>query len=321
MPVLDGAATLEDCLQAIGASSFSEWELVVVDDGSSDESPAIATQAGAKLLRTEGRCGPGAARNLGASHARGEVLLFVDADCSVLTDTLARVAEVFRREPQIDALFGSYDDAPSAPGIVARYKNLQHHFVHQQGSESASTFWAGCGAIRKTVFERLGGFDTGRFERPSIEDIELGDRLTRAGGRIRLAKDVQVTHHKAWTLIGVVRSDILDRGIPWTRLLLERGPAQRDLNLGFQGRLSVVLALLMVLGLVLAPVWPRTLMITLGAGLVLLWLNWRFYWLLARKGGPTLLLGGMAMHWLYQISCAVAFLGGHWLFWRSGEGR
>jgi len=316
VPVLDAAGTLEKCLRAIGESSFPDWELIVVDDGSTDGSMEIAAAAGATVLQTEGRRGPGAARNLGAGQARGEVLFFIDADCSATPETLARAVEILRREPQVDALFGSYDDAPSAPGLVARYKNLQHHFVHQQGKEEATTFWAGCGAVQRSVFERLGGFDTQRYGRPCIEDIELGYRLTQAGCHIRLARQVQVTHHKAWTLGGVLRSDLVDRGIPWTLLLLEEKPARKGLNVSFQGRLSVVLSLLMVLGLILAPFWPRTLMISLGAGLVFLWLNAAFYRLLARKGGAALLIGGIVMHWLYQLNCAAAYLAGHLLFWR-----
>lgn len=316
VPVLDGAGTLAACLRAIGDSSFTDWELIVVDDGSGDESPEIAARSPATVLHTTGRTGPGAARNLGAREARGEVLFFIDADCSVGPDTLTRAVEILRREPDLDALFGSYDDTPSAPGIVARYKNLQHHFVHQQGDEEATTFWAGCGAIRRSVFESLGGFDTERYERPSIEDIEFGYRLTAGGGRVRLAKDVQVKHHKAWTLPGVLRSDLLDRGIPWTLLLLESGQDQEALNVDFRGQLSVVLALMMLLGGGLALVWPRALLLVVGAGLVLVWLNVRFYRLLARKGGLRLLLGGIALHWLYQLNCAVAYLTGHLLFWR-----
>ena len=315
VPVLDGADTLGACLRDLHGSSYTDWELIVVDDGSTDGSMEIAAAAGAKVLQTAGRQGPGAARNLGARRAHGEVLFFIDADCSAAPETLARAVEVLDQEPQLDALFGSYDDAPSAPGLVARFKNLQHHFVHQQGSEQATTFWAGCGAIRRSVYERLGGFDTQRYGRPCIEDIELGHRLVEGGGQIRLAKDVQVKHHKAWTLGGVLRSDLVDRGIPWTLLLLEEGPAHKGLNLDFRGRWSVVLSVLVGLGLLLAPAWPRTLMISLGAGVVLLWLNAGFYRLLARKGGPTLLMGGIVMHWLYQLNCAAAYLTGHVLSW------
>ncbi len=320
VPVLDGAVTLGACLEALEASSFADFELLVVDDGSTDDSGEIARRAGARVLETSGREGPGAARNLGARHSLGEVLFFVDADCSVEPQTLARAAGVLQSQPEIDALFGSYDDSPSAPGLVARFKNLQHHFVHQQSEEIATTFWAGCGAIRRPVFERLAGFDTDRFGRPSIEDIDLGYRLRRAGGEIRLIKDLQVKHHKAWSFASVLRTDLLDRGIPWTLLMLEGQETGRDLNLDFRARASVVLALLLVLGLLLAPFWPRCLLISAGAGLILLWLNARFYAFLLRRGGLPLMLSGVVLHWIYQLNCAVAYLGGRFLFWRRGPG-
>ena len=318
IPVLNGSETLGACLDSLRGSTFADWELIVVDDGSTDDSAAIAARAGSTLLQTKGRQGPGAARNQGASQANGENLLFVDADCSVAPDALERVAEILLLEPEIDAVFGSYDDAPSAPGVVARYKNLQHHFVHQQAGSEATTFWAGCGAIRRAAFASLGGFDTQKYERPAIEDIELGYRLRDAGGRIRLAKDVQVKHHKAWTFTAVLRSDLLDRGIPWTLLLLERADVGRDLNLGLEGRLSVVLALVLLFGLVVSVFSSAALLLSLGAGLGLLWLNAGFYRLLARQGGVTLALGGIGLHWLYQLNCAAAYLIGRFRFWRRG---
>ena len=281
--------------------------MVYVDSGSTDQSVGNAREHGAEVLQTAGRQGPAAARNLGAARAGGDILLFVDADCSVAPETLDQILEVFSREPDLDALFGSYDDSPSAAGLIARYKNLQHHYVHQQGAEEATTFWAGCGAIRKRVFESLGGFDTRRYERPSIEDIELGYRLRRAGGRIRLAKQVQVTHHKAWTLGGVLRSDLLDRGIPWTLLILESQPAEAALNVDARGRWSVVLAALVVLGLVAAPFWPWALALCLVSAGLLVWLHAGFYRLLFRNGGAGLLMVGLVMHGLYHLNCGLAY--------------
>ncbi len=55
-------------------------------------------------------------------------------------------------EPDLAAVFGSYDDEPAAPNFLSQYKNLFHHFVHQQGSAEASTFWSGCGAILWPTF-------------------------------------------------------------------------------------------------------------------------------------------------------------------------
>ena len=92
MPVLNGGADLDRCLTALRGSAFRDWELIVVDDGSSDGSPERARAAGARVLESGGRRGPGAARNLGAGEARGDYLFFLDADCEVHTDTLARAA-------------------------------------------------------------------------------------------------------------------------------------------------------------------------------------------------------------------------------------
>ncbi|MCZ6506425.1 MAG: glycosyltransferase family A protein, partial [Acidobacteria bacterium] len=178
MPVLNGGRAFEQCLDAVARSGFRDWELIVVDDGSSDASVELAARHGARVLATKGRQGPAAARNLGSEAAVGRFLFFLDADCEVHPDTLERAARHLEADPDLDALFGSYDLSPAATGLVSQFKNLLHHFVHQSGEEQATTFWAGCGVVRRETFLRLGGFDAGRFPRPSIEDIELGYRMT-----------------------------------------------------------------------------------------------------------------------------------------------
>src|SRR5205814_2113371 len=127
------------------------------------------------------------------------------------------------------------------PGAVSQYKNLLHHYVHQTGRAEAGTFWAGCGAIRREVFLAAGGFAASAYPRPSIEDIELGVRLTRGGRRVVLRPEIQATHLKAWTLASVVRSDVLDRAIPWTRLVLDEGRLPDDPNLPPSHRLTGLL--------------------------------------------------------------------------------
>jgi GT2 family glycosyltransferase len=83
-------------------------------------------------------------------------------------------------------VFDSYDDETGEKNFISQYKNLFHHFVHQQSNTEAVTFWAGCGAIRQEIFDKVGGFDTARYARPSIEDIELGYWMRRMGYRLML---------------------------------------------------------------------------------------------------------------------------------------
>ena len=189
------------------------------------------------------------------------MIFFLDADVAVHSQTLGRALARFEADPGLTALFGSYDDQPAAPGFVSQYRNLLHHFVHQQGDfrddvRPAHTFWTGCGTIRRDVFLEYGGFDPRLYPRPAIEDIELGYRLTRAGHRIVLARDVLATHCKRWTLPEMVRTDIFRRGVPWTLLIKRTGTIETDLNVKAGQKACVALTGLSLLAVLLSALVP-----------------------------------------------------------------
>jgi GT2 family glycosyltransferase len=247
VPVHNGGDDLRRCLQAIGRSEWPVLECIVVDDASTDgRTVETAERCGARVLRLPRQLGPAAARNAGAAAARGDLLLFTDADVVLHADAIARAARTLGGDPGIAAVFGSYDDRPGDPGLLSRYRNLYHHWNHQVGNVEASTFWSGCGAIRRPVFAAAGGFSEA-FARPSIEDIELGYRLRAAGHRIRLLKDMQCSHLKRWTLGNMVRTDILLRGAPWVALLQRFKDVPADLNLGWRSRLATACTGLLLL--------------------------------------------------------------------------
>ncbi len=244
IPVRNGATHLRACLQAL-ALSTSDFECIVVDDASTDHSAQIAQESGAVVLVTGDVQGPAAARNLGASAARSDLLLFLDSDVCVQPDTLTRVIALFAGEKDLSAAFGSYDDTPEKEDFLSQYRNLMHHFIHQRSRTTAKTFWSGFGAIRTAVFNAHGGFDTS-FSRPAIEDIDLGHRLSRSGCRIILDPTLQVKHLKEWSFYGMLRTDVLDRAIPWTELILRNSEMHRDLNLSISQRISVALAFVLI---------------------------------------------------------------------------
>ena len=220
---------LRRSLVSLKNSDFGSYELIVVDDASQDSTPQVAYELGARVVRLSQQSGPAQARNRGAEIAQGRILLFIDADVCVQRTTLSEFARVFREDATVAAAFGSYDDRPKAGNLVSQYRNLLHHYVHQQGCKEASTFWAGCGAVRRDVFRDIGGFDA-RYARPCIEDIELGIRLRKAGHRILLSPDIQVTHLKHWSFVGMLKADIFDRAITWTTLILSERDCTNDLN-------------------------------------------------------------------------------------------
>ncbi len=318
VPVFNGKLQLPRCLEALRTSEFADFEVIVVDDCSTDNTPQIVERFRARYLRTERKIGPGGGRNLGVRDACGAILVFVDADVVVTPNTLGRIATDFGADPDLAAVFGSYDEAPAWSDFLSQYKNLMHHYVHQMASGRASTFWAGCGAIRKDVFLEFGGFDTERYPHPSIEDIDLGFRMFLAGRKILLDKMIQVKHLKKWTVRGLLRADINYRAIPWTRLILETRSLPADLNLTLASRISAALVGLLVLGILALPVaslgwlpWisSAALLAALAVIVVLLFvLNWRVYAWFAKRRGWLFTCGAALAHWAYYFYSGAVFV-------------
>jgi GT2 family glycosyltransferase len=281
VPATDRPASLERCLAALQRGERSPEETIV------QEGPPGA--------------GPAAARNLAAARTAADVLVFVDSDVEVHPDALAEIARRFSADPGLTALFGAYDDEPADPGLTSRYRNLLHHHVHSGAAGEAETFWAGLGAVRREAFEAAGGFDVDRFPEPSVEDIELGMRLRRQGAKILLAPEIRGRHLKAWTPRSMIHTDFARRGVPWARLLLRDGSDSTALNLGWQRRASTLASVLLLAALLARR--PRLALAALFSNLVL---DRDLYALLARRGGPRLLLAGVGLHQLHQLTAAAS---------------
>lgn len=307
VPVYNAGQHLPHCLSAINSSAHTSFELIVVDDASTDGSGQAARDHGARVIRQHRQRGPAAARNRGAEAARGDLLLFVDADVSIRPDTLSRLVADFSTFPEIAAVFGSYDDEPAERNFISQYKNLCHHFVHQQSNNEAVTFWAGCGAVRREIFMKMGGFDEKRYRFPSIEDIELGQRMMREGHRIYLDKDLQVKHLKRWDLTSLVRADVFYRAIPWTRLILQSGQMPNDLNLQFSQKISAGLVMLLLTALLFALIRIEFIFLTLLLTAAVCLLNYRLYRFLIQKRGLGFALRAAPMQFFYYFYSSLVF--------------
>ncbi|HLA09617.1 MAG TPA: glycosyltransferase family A protein [Pyrinomonadaceae bacterium] len=308
IPVYNAEKFLAGCLDAISSSSFRKYELIVVDDCSTDESAKVGHDRGAKILRMSRQSGPGGARNLGAKNAAGEILFFVDADVVVKPDTLERVAANFKNHPEVAAVFGSYDEEPAEQNFISQYKNLFHRFVHQQGSTEASTFWAGCGGVRREIFLALDGFDAERYPRPAIEDIELGYRMRQQGHRILLDKQLQGKHLKRWTLRSMLHADIFRRAVPWSTLILESENMVNDLNLQTSDRISAGLVALSLLILPFSIFAPQLLLLIVGLLALVPLLNYKLYLFFFHRKGLTFAILAFPLHLLYYLYSGVTFV-------------
>jgi len=252
--------------------------------------------------------------------ARGEILFFVDADVVLMPGAVQYILDLFSRRPEIDAVFGSYDVFPRANSTVSQYRNLLHHYTHQCAHSEATTFWAGCGAIRSEVFRNVGGFPE-TYTRPAIEDIELGYILLSKGYHSYLMKDLQGKHLKKWELFQLIKTDIFMRGVPWTRLLLRTRSFTRDLNLQTHNRVSVVLVYLMVLSAIGSLKWPWLIASILPLGGFFIFLNIDLYQFFAEKKGFGFVLKAIPLHLLYYFYNGVSFIIGLLLHLKETRGR
>ena len=307
-PVYNGSKFLAKCLDAISASTYKTYEIIVVDDSSTDNSAEIARKKGATVFQLSQQSGPAAARNYAAKKARGNILFFVDADVLIQKNTIARMVTNFNENPDIVAVFGSYDDKPEEGNFLSQYKNLTHHFIHQQSDKEAATFWAGCGAIRKEVFHKVGGYDQDRYPEPSIEDIELGYRIKRNGLRIMLDKVLQVKHLKQWRFGSLLRADILCRAVPWSKLILESRERVNDLNLRRSHKISTALTGLSLGMLLFSFFEPRLLYCILLSLSIILILNYKYYSFFLRLKGAKFTALVFPMHLFHYFYSGVSFL-------------
>ena len=323
VPAYRCAAMLRQCLRGLLASDLprTEWELIVVDDGSPDDTPDAARRVADRVLIVGGGPrGPAFARNMGARMARGRVLVFIDADVVVAPPTLRGFASLFARDPALGAAFGSYDDTPGDPGFISQYRNLLHRYVHTRSPGDAETFWAGCGAVRRDAFLAVGGFDAVRYPRPQIEDIDLGYRLRAHHERIVLDPSLLGAHLKHWTVRNMLRTDLRERAIPWMHLLLRRREVARDgpLNLGMAEKVFTVLtgvALAALLAMLLGRD-ARWGWIALGAVAIVLLGNAPLFAWFATRRGWLFALGVMPLRLLFYV---VSGLGGAWAVLTHGQ--
>jgi len=312
MPVYNAEGLLGECLAALTASTGVDFEILVVDDGSTDRSREIAEAHGVRVIASGGRLGPGGARNRGAEEARGDIVFFVDADVIVRPDTLRRLAGVFA-DPALDGAIAVQAPAMRLRNICSLYKNLwMYHTYARRAGENVPLFYTTAAAIRRRAFMEAGGFDR-NYTNPNVEDTDFGQKLARLGHRIQVLPDLEVEHVKGYDLAGLLRTDYL-RSVALARLKLrKRGETMaNDTSVPTGYIVSVPLALLALLALLaglLAGSGPL-LLVALGVVGAILVLNRPFLRLLRRHGGTWAWVRGCAILVIELLAAGIGSLVG-----------
>jgi GT2 family glycosyltransferase len=313
MPVYNAENLLDECLRAVRASTGVAYEVIIVDDSSTDRSPAIAASHGCTVVPSGGRLGPGRARNVGAQAARGDILFFIDSDVVIRPDTLARLAAAFD-DASIDGAM-----AVQAPDMRFRdacslYKNLWMHYTYvRRAGEDVPLFYTTAAAIRRKAFLDSGGFDL-NYTNPNIEDTDFGQKLARLGYRIRILPDLEVEHVKGYDLRGLLRTDYL-RSVSLARLKLRKRSdafATNDTSVPTGYILSVPLALLALAAFLAGLVTGQSAFFgaILLALAVIVVLNVPFLRLLRTHGGARAWVQGCGILMIELVAAGVGSLVG-----------
>lgn len=208
IPTYNSERTIEKCLKAVYSSDYKDFEVVVVDDGSTDNTVKLANKFPCKLIKSTVNKGPAHVRNVGAKNCNKNYLLFIDSDVIIKEDTISKLITRVQKE-KVEAVIGSYTTIPINPSKYSIYHNLFQYYYYflrtAQQSKITTLFWTGCGLVETKAFNQIGGFrEEDKYK--SSEDDMLGYDLTNNRNEIYIDIDITVYHDHYYNFKSLLRN-------------------------------------------------------------------------------------------------------------------
>ncbi len=190
IPNYNGSKTIGQCLEAVMASKYDRYEVIVADDGSSDNSVEIISRFPCRLIKFDKQAGAAKARNAGARESAGEIIFFIDADCIVSENTLSLVHKAIK-DKKDTVIGGSYTPLPYDSNFFSIFQSIYINYSELKRKEP-DYIATHAMAIEKRIFEESSGFP--ELFLPIIEDVEFSHRLRRSGYRLLMDPAILVRH-------------------------------------------------------------------------------------------------------------------------------
>jgi glycosyltransferase involved in cell wall biosynthesis len=310
IPVYNASYCIDRCLENLFRSDYTNFEALVVDDGSSDDTLQRVRAYRCQVIRQPYNQGAAAARNRGGREARGEILFFLDADVFIRNDTIRIIVEDLAEKGLADAVIGVYTRTQETRGFYSQYQNLFTVFNHEKSKGFIGWFWTAMGAVKKAAFERAGGFNE-KYSGASAEDVELGYTLCEKGYRILYDNRIEGVHLHHHTLKSLLVNNF-KKSAALVELVWKMSKGDKFAH-GFSDKrnlYALFMAFLITISAILIVHDIRWLFL-LGAGAVgFVLANLPFYRFLRGEKGNGFLLKTISLHYLIYVTVGVgSFLG------------
>ncbi|MDO8283025.1 MAG: glycosyltransferase [Thermodesulfovibrionia bacterium] len=191
IPNYNMAGTIGICLEAALASEYDDFEVIVVDDNSSDNSVDIIKEFPCRLICLYENAGASKARNIGAQNSTGDIIFFTDADCLLQKDTLSAARRIISKEGDI-VLGGTYTVEPFDKDFFSRFQSVSINYSETKNTADPDYIATHAMAIHSRTFKESNGFPEDFL--PMLEDVEFSHRMKGAGKRLVMNPDIKVQH-------------------------------------------------------------------------------------------------------------------------------
>lgn len=308
IPVCNAQDTLKYCLDSIFSSENKDFEVIIVDTKSTDQSAQIAKTYPCQLITLQENKGAAYSRNVGSDNAKGEILVFIDDDIAIKKDTLWLIDKGFKEDKDIVAITGILGKEGPQRNFFTQYKNLYMHYIFKQCPRYVDFLYGSLMAIKKDYLLRL------NENLKMMEDTELGLRFKKLNKKILLNPELEIVHFKKYNFKSIIRNDFL---IPFwcvKSFMLHNGykdifKKRRFSHVRLSQIMSIVISFLLLVSLIF---WKQP-----GAKIVFfilppafLLLNYNFFAFLYRERGFLFLVKSTVFTYLDMLTMGLGVLAG-----------
>ncbi len=308
IPTYNSSKFMPDLLESIFKQAVDDMEVIIVDDCSTDNTVEIVKKYPVRMVQMERNGGPAKARNRGVKEAKGDIIFFLDSDVIVLNGTVREVKEYFQNNPSASCVIGVCATEPLNKGFVPTYMAM-FEYIHLVSARDGkvSVFAPRCGAIKKELFQRAGGYDES-YKGADVEDFELARRINKIDC-IRLNPKMLVRHQFVNNFNEAVRN-YFKRAVMWIQLFLKDKQFDNAGPTAPSNGIAAVCSFLSFFLVFFIPIIPTAIYIYLTLVIIFIISNLRWWNFMRKEAGLLFAVKALFLNYFLGIDIIIATIYG-----------